>query len=153
LLPLTACGSDPTSGAAGPCGSIRREALDPKFLVHVLGDAPVQYTSDPPTSGPHQPTPEVDGVRPDALPRPLQVGILERGDVLLQHRPDLPAAQVARLERLAGKRVVVAPNPDLHAAVVATAWLYKRSCSSVDTAALQEFVHERLGKGPGSDAR
>lgn len=154
LLPLllTACGKDATSGADGPCGPIQREALDRQFLVHVLGDAEVQYTSDPPTSGPHQPTPAVDGVQAEAIPRAVQVGILEAGDVLLQHRPDLPADQLARLEALARDGVVVAPNPDLDIPVVATAWLYKRSCSSVDATALEEFVHDRLGKGPGSDA-
>jgi hypothetical protein len=152
LLALTAlaaagCGG---SGSSGACGPIRREALDKQFLVHVFGDAKVRYTSNPPTSGPHQPTPPVTGVQAEAIPKPVQVGLLEAGDVLLQHRPDLPAAQRTELEALAGPGVVVAPAADLPAAVVATAWVYKRSCSSVDTAALRDFVEARKGKGPGS---
>lgn len=143
---LLACGSG--SGSDGACGPIRREALDPQFLVHVLGDAPVEYTSDPPTSGPHQPTPEVSGVVTEPMSRPIQVGVLERGDVLLQHQPDLAADQLSELQALAGTGVVVAPNADLDEPVVATAWLYKRSCSSVDADALREFVEERQGKGP-----
>jgi hypothetical protein len=117
--------------------------------VHVLGDAgDLEYTSEPPTSGPHLPGPELEGVVPDPMSRPLQVGVLERGDVLLQHDPDLAADQRARLEDLAGDGVVVAPNPDLPAPIVATAWLYKRTCDTVDADALQEFVDERRGKGP-----
>jgi hypothetical protein len=44
----------------------------------------------------------------------------------------------------------VAPNPDLPDPVVATAWVYKRSCGSVDSAALREFIRARRGKGPGT---
>jgi hypothetical protein len=81
----------------------------------------------------------------EPLPRPVQVGILERGDVLIQHRPDVDAAALADL---AADRVVIAPNPDLPAPVVATAWLYKRTCTEPDVDALQAFVDARVGHGP-----
>ncbi|MGH9275923.1 MAG: DUF3105 domain-containing protein [Acidimicrobiales bacterium] len=146
LLMTAACGGGDGSGDA--CGPITREALDSAYLVHVLGTATdVQYTSDPPTSGPHQAGPDVDGVVDEPITRPIQVGILEQGDVLLQHGPDLPAADLADLKALGGPGVVVAPNPDLPAPVVATAWTYKRTCEAVDVAALQEFIDERVGKG------
>ena len=162
-LTLSSCGDDgggsadasttsttsTTSSTLEPvCGPIVEEALDPGFLMHVLGEEGVEYTTDPPTSGPHQAGPDVAGVLVDPLSRPIQVGVLERGDVLLQHRPDLPADQLAELEALAGDRVVVAPNPDLDDAVVATAWLYKRTCDAVEVDALREFVDARVGKGP-----
>lgn len=138
-----------SSGGEGACGPIRREALDPSYLVHVLGaDVAVDYTSDPPTSGAHQPGPPVDGAVDDPIALPIQVGILERGDVLLQHDPDLGADDLAALRDLAGEGVVVAPNPDLPDPIVATAWVYKRTCSAVDVGALEEFIDERAGNGP-----
>jgi hypothetical protein len=144
-LLVAGCGDDGDHA----CGPIRREALDPAYVVHVLGsDTHVEYTSEPPTSGPHQLAPPVEGVVDDPIPRPVQVGILERGDVLLQHDPDLDPDAVRRLEGLAGDGVVVAPNPDLPSPIVATAWVYKRTCDTVDVAALQEFIDERHGKGP-----
>ena len=149
LLALLACGGS-GNGGDGACGPIRREALDPDFLVHVRPDQEVAYTSDPPTSGPHQVTPPVTGAVEDPLPRPVQVGILEAGDVLLQHRPGLPADELEALRRLAGDHVVVAPNPDLDDAVVATAWVHKRTCTAVDVGALEGFVDARVGKGPES---
>lgn len=147
LVVAGACSAD--EGGSAACGPTTREALDPAYLVHVLeDDAGIEYTSDPPTSGPHQPGPAVGGRLDEPLARPVQVGILERGDVLLQHDPDLPAADLEALADLAGDRVVVAPNPDLPDPVVATAWLFKRTCDAVDATALQDFVDERVGKGP-----
>ncbi len=143
-LLAAACGEE-----EGACGPIRREALDPAYLVHVLGsETAVQYTSDPPTSGPHQPTPDVSGVADEPIPPPVQVGILERGDILLQHDPGLPRDELDTLRSLARDGVVVAPNPDLPDPVVGTAWVHKRSCSSVDVEALQELIDERSGRGP-----
>jgi len=145
---LTACGDDGGSGGSAGCGPATREALDPSYLVHVLGDADVDYTSDPPTSGPHQPSPAVGGAVDDAITRPIQVGILERGDVLLQYLPSLGDDELVELEALADDHVVVAPNPDLDDPVVATGWLFKQSCDSVDVEALTQFVAERVGNGP-----
>jgi hypothetical protein len=148
-LTVLAAGCGGADEPAGACGPITREALDPAYLVHVLGDAEgLDYLSDPPTSGPHQPAPPVSGVVTDPIARPVQVGILERGDVLLQHDPDLPADDLERLEGLAGPGVVVAPNPDLPSPVVATAWVARRTCDTVDVAALEEFIDERGGRGP-----
>ncbi len=144
---LSACGDD---GDAGACGPILREGLDPAYVVHVLGsDTDVEYRSDPPTSGPHQPAPSVEGVLDETLPRPIQVGLLEQGDVLVQYDPDAVSGEDREaVEGLASDGVVVAPGDELPDAVVATAWTAKRECSSVDVAALEEFVAERAGQGP-----
>src|SRR5687767_13357036 len=105
-LGVAGCGGD---GGGDACGPTTREALDPAYLVHVLGDdQSVEYTSDPPTSGPHMPSPPVEGVLDEPLSPALQVGVLERGDVLVQHDPDLAADDRADLEELAGSGVVVA---------------------------------------------
>ena len=131
------------------CGPIREEPLDPAYLVHVVGTGEdVEYTTDPPTSGPHKAGPPVEGVVAEPLPRPIQVGILERGDVLVQHAPDLTPEEQADLATVAGPGVVIAPNPDLPARVLATAWTHKRTCDAVDLDALQGFIEERRGKGP-----
>jgi hypothetical protein len=148
------CGDDGSSGrtgSGGGCESERREALDPASSVHVLSGPEPPYTSDPPTSGPHEPAPILTGVRDEPLPRPNQVGHLEAGGVLLQFEPGLDSTQVAALAGLAGEGVVVVPNEDLPAPIVATAWLVKQSCDTVDAAALGGFVDDHLGGGPGSD--
>lgn len=145
---LLAAGCGGTSSAGG-CDPITIEALDPAYLVHVLDDdVPLQYTSDPPTSGPHQPSPRISGARSTPLSASLQVGILERGDVLVQYGPELSAPDRTALEALARTGVVVAPNADLPEVVVATAWRAKRICPSLAIDDLDAFIAERAGKGP-----
>jgi hypothetical protein len=156
LLVLPACGDD-ADGIGGPaadgaaCGPDQQERVDPASANHVLagGDEP-EYTTDPPTSGPHEPGPVIGGVLDDPLSRPQQVGQLEAGAVLLQHR-DLTSDQLADLQALAGEQVIVAPNPDLPAPVVATAWTRKMTCEAVDAQALAAFAETHAGSGPGTD--
>lgn len=151
LLGLAGCGGDDAASAGGGCGRERREALDPSTAVHVLagGDEPA-YRTDPPTSGPHEPGLPLSGVLDEPLSRPAQVGALEAGGVLVQHR-DLDDAELTALADVAGEGVAVAPNPDLPERVVATAWLFKLSCDGVDVDAIEAFVDAHRGEGPGSD--
>lgn len=155
-LLLAGCGrgQDPTattdatpSTAPTACGRAVEEPLDPTSFNHVIpGATEPEYQSDPPTSGPHLPGGDTGGpVLTEPLSRPVQVGQLEAGRVLLQHRA-LSAAEQADLEALAGPTVLVAPNPDLPDRVVATAWRNRLTCSSVDTAALGDFIAAHAGK-------
>ena len=147
VVPVAACSSN---SSASSCQPAHTEPLNPA-LNHVLGGAPEPvYTTDPPTSGPHTPGALPHGVLMQALSRPAQVGALEAGDVLLQYR-DLSDRELRDLSQLAGDQVVVAPNPALPDRVVATAWLFKQTCSGVDTAILRGFVRTRAGHGPGTD--
>jgi hypothetical protein len=85
----------------------------------------------------------------EPVPKPTQVGILERGMVLVQYRPDVPPAAQQQLLGLAGAAVAVAPNPQLDRPIVASAWLYLLRCDAVDTAALGDFVATRTSGAPG----
>ena len=128
------------------CGAVVEEPLDPGSVQHLLPGAPeTVYVTDPPTSGPHRTGGLPTGAVDQPLPRPVQVGVLEGGGIVVQYRD--PADRAA-LASLAGDRVVVAPNPALPARVVATAWRHKLTCTGVDTDALRRFVDDRAGKGP-----
>lgn len=135
------------SAGSSPCGRPTEDPLDPNSLQHPLpGAPPPAYATEPPTSGPHQPG-RITGAVAGPLPRPVQVGALEAGQVLLQHR-DLAPADRRRLEALAGAQVVVAPNPDLPLPVVASAWRTRLLCRTVDVDALQRFAADHAGRGP-----
>ncbi len=145
-LPLMSC----SSGKSSACGQAHTEPLNPN-LGHVIASAAEpQYTTDPPTSGPHTPAATPAGVLTQPLSRPLQVGALEAGRVLVQYR-DLNDTDVQALAALGGDEVIVAPNPDLPDRVVATAWLNKQTCSAVDVPQLRGFIRNHQGRGPGTD--
>ena len=149
LLLLGSCGG---GGDGDSCGPETREPLDPGSVQHVLPGAPEPvYTTDPPTSGPHQAGGAVGGVHTTPLSRPVQVAVLEAGGVVVQH-DDLDPTGRARLEALAAQDVAVAPNPDLPSAVVATAWQHRLECGDADEASVEtveRFVGAHRGVGPG----
>jgi hypothetical protein len=145
---LAACGGG-SAAVEGACAPEVMEALDPGSARHVLPGGPEPpYTSDPPTSGAHLPGSEAQGALRQPLARPEQVAVLEEGGVLVQYR-DLADRERRRLEGLAAEDVVVAPNDQLDAPVVATAWRYRLRCTAVDPGALQRFVDAHRGGGPG----
>lgn len=132
--------------AASTCDAPISEPLDSESGRHLLpGAPPPTYTSDPPTSGPHSGAALPAGAVREPIPRPKQVGLLEGGSVLVQYR-DVDAGLVAQLEQLAdGQRVVVAPNPDLPAPVVLTAWTFKLTCTAYDGDTAAAFITEHAG--------
>lgn len=146
---LVGCGTASGDASEG-CGPVRREALDSRS-VHVLpgADEP-EYRTDPPTSGPHLAAPSTDDVRDEPIAAPVQVGLLEEGNVLLQH-VGLTADERSAVEALAGDGVIVAPADALpeDAAVIATAWVTKQVCTSVDVATLETFTADHVDQGPG----
>jgi len=149
---LYAAHSGPASDVGATCRRPSPEPVDPQSAVHLLPNAPEPvYRTDPPTSGPHVMNPTVEGAVAQPLPRPVQVGVLERGDVLIQYGPAVSGEAQAQLVGLAGDRVVVAPNPGLSASVVATAWHTKLNCGGVDASALQSFVASTEGARAGSN--
>jgi len=134
----------PWASGPGRCAAEVEDPLDPRSLQHALAGVSPTYATEPPTSGPHQPGRLPGGVVAEPLPGPVQVGALEEGQVLLQHR-GLVATERLRLEAFAGPLVIVAPNPALPSKVVASAWRTRQLCGGVDDAALVRFIDDHAG--------
>jgi hypothetical protein len=142
LASLVACSGDPNGACAQPV----REELDPGHLVHVIDPSTARFKTDPPTSGPHISGAAPTGVVDEPMAGAVQVAVLERGDVLIQHEDGLEATTRTVLNQLAGEHVVVARNPTLPSPIVATAWTYKLTCDALDQAALERFIRAHAGK-------
>lgn len=144
-------GASSTTTTSPACGPVTEDPLDPGSTRHVLPGGPEPaYATDPPTSGAHLGGALPSGAQTEPVSRPAQVAVLEKGGIVVQFR-DLPAPDRARLEALAGPDVVVAPNPDLPAVLVATAWLHRLTCAGADEDAVDavaRFIDDRRGKGP-----
>jgi hypothetical protein len=139
---LAACGGGSSSAS---CDQPVREELDPASLTHVIAADDARFRTNPPTSGPHVGTAAPTGALTESIPGAVQVAILEAGNVLVQYSPDLDAGGVEELRGLVADTVVVAPNAELPAPVVATAWTYKLSCEAVDLDAVGDFIDDHAG--------
>ncbi|MGZ4693419.1 MAG: DUF3105 domain-containing protein [Acidimicrobiales bacterium] len=142
-----------TSGSTGACAASVSEPLDPTAAIRLLPNAPEPtYDSDPPTSGAFVVGASVGATPSSPLSRPVQVGLLAQGKVLIQYGPSLPAADVADLQGLAGDDIVVAPNPTLASPIVATAWRVRQTCDQLDLSALRQFATVNANRAPDANA-
>ncbi len=123
----------------------------------------VVYTTNPPTSGPHNPEPAQDGIYdPGNTPAPEQlVHSLEHGRVQFQYAPSLPKAGRDEIEATFDEQLG-SFGPGYHAqvfenttkmpyAVAATAWTHVLGCKrftpqTID--ALRAFRARYTDKGP-----
>ena len=125
-----ACGDDGEHGVrrrAAAATSARSGSTPTRRAACTCSAAPEpEYLTDPPTSGPHAPAPSSVG-RARRAARPTRPGRAPRGRRRAPPaRAGLAPTELADLEALAGDGVVVVPNDDLPAPVVATAWLVKQ---------------------------
>ena len=150
VVTISVAGGSGSSSGPSTCGATASEALDPNSVVQLLPNArELEYLNDPPSSGAITVGPAVAPVSPDELTRPIQVGLLARGKVLLQYQPDgLSPDDLTLLESLAGDNVVVAPNTGLKTPIVATAWRKRMTCGAMDTAALAKFATVNANRAP-----
>lgn len=106
------------------------------------GEADAVYNSDPPTSGPHSPTPAPCGIYRQPVPDVSSLHSMEHGAIVVQYDPGLPQAQIEELEEIGhsvGGEIIVAPRPGNPAAVALTAWTNLLLLDRVDEAVISGF--------------
>jgi hypothetical protein len=122
----------------------------------------VTYKTNPPTSGNHNPTPAQDGIyrAGNSPPKENYVHTLEHGRIEFQYKPGTPAADVAKLRKLAeeplngaaGYHILLFENnTDMPDQFAATAWTKSISCPTLSAQALgamREFRTAFTDKGP-----
>jgi hypothetical protein len=138
--------------------------------THVAPGTKVPYATNPPTYGPHYPSPASDGeYKPkDTPPIGYLVHAMEHGRIEYQYRPGLPQPQVQQLESLfnegdgawaPGQMLLLFQNPTrMPYAVATTAWGHLLGCKTFNPSvfdALRDFRlaytnqgPEQLGTGP-----
>lgn len=147
--------SDPaaTSDSTGSCAASVRDPLDPTSAYRLLPNAPEPiYATDPPSSGAFVVGASADPTPTGPLSRPVQVGLLAQGKVLVQYGPTLSAADVVDLQGLAGEDIIVAPNPTMSSPIVATAWRLRQVCDQLDLSALRRFATVNANQAPDAAA-
>jgi hypothetical protein len=124
--------------------------------------AKVTYKTNPPTSGPHNPTPAEDGIYdPGNTPAKEKfVHTLEHGRIEIQYRPGTPKRTIDQLVTLFNEKVsgtegyhtlLFQNNTNMPYAVAATAWTQMLGCKSMNPKvfdAIRSFRSRYVDKGP-----
>jgi hypothetical protein len=154
-------GSPPPELQQGDLETAAREAnceldleLKDEGNTHVQDDT-VDYKTNPPTSGDHNPNPQADGGYLE-MPRPVDfVHSLEHGRIEIQYSPDLPEDEQLELKGVfdeSPQGVLFFPNPDMPYEVAVTAWTNMMTCDQYEGAAtldaIRDFRDIYRGNGP-----
>ena len=118
-----------------------------------------QYNSDPPTSGPHWPSPAPRGFYSTLVPDERLVHNLEHGYVVIHHNcnPALPECDrlMEDLERVfnPNQKVIVNYRPQTQSRIALTAWTRLDTMEEFDEVRIAEFIEAYQGKiGPERNA-
>jgi hypothetical protein len=140
---LSACSGSPESA----CGEVFEEEFDTQSSLHIAEGTEVKYLTWPPTSGPHTSGAIPSGNIAQPLSGPVQVSILEAGQVLIQYE-GASEGEIKDLTELAAENVVVARGERLPQKIVTTAWTTKQTCGGVDMGSHREFIEVYALPGP-----
>lgn len=123
---------------------------------HPLG--PVQYETNPPTSGGHHPVPASDGVYPAGVAPASEQAVhaLEHGRIAIQYVAGLAAQAVGALDNLArqngrGHVLLFQNNTAMQFPVAATAWRQLIGCRAINdrvAEAIGAFREQHANRAP-----
>jgi hypothetical protein len=111
------------------------------------------YSSDPPTSGPHDPRPIQPGIYDQPQPVPQLIHAMEHGAVVLWTgglSPTQRDALASLAADLAGRgygSLIVVPYPQLGVPIAMTAWGVLQMCLELDAPAIRHFVRDYYASG------
>lgn len=111
---------------------------------------PLSYKESPPMGGAHNVVWQNCGIYTVPLHNEHAVHALEHGAVWITYRPDLPAADVQRLQQFASDDyMLLSPYPGLPAPVVASAWNNQLKLTGADDPRLPQFI-KRFKNNPAT---
>jgi hypothetical protein len=125
--------------------------------THIPPDQDIDYKTNPPTSGNHDPTPAGDGVYdrpPNARTTKHFVHTLEHGRIIIQYDPALEKRRIDQLGGLFNDdpyHMVLIPNPRMPYTVAVTAWGHLLGCKKVNDKvfdAIRAFRDRYRDQGP-----
>ncbi len=154
-----------SSAATGADGLCVRQTFPPQGRQHVeeVSDD-FEYSSFPPTSGPHFPTPAVFNVYEDPVPEIRLVHNLEHGAVVVQYGSEVAPQTVQQIVDWYAESpegLIVAPLPEsmpdappppaeAQSKIFLTAWTHLATCSGFDEQPFTNFRDDY--RGPDGDA-
>lgn len=164
---LAACKDDsPPEDCTTTQGSCQSVACAPseRVGVHVELCTPIQFHSNPPTSGEHYGLWAQYDVYDTAVPRGLYLHSMEHGGVVLAYNCALhedcntltqtltdirnARGQDGDCDATTLNRILVTPDPDLDVAFAAAAWGHSLKAQCVDRPLIDAFIEDHYADAP-----
>lgn len=109
------------------------------------------YTSNPPASGPHWPSPAKNGVYDSALPDEQLIHNLEHGHIWIAYKPDTPDEVKNKLKEIVQKddwKIVMTPREANETMIALAAWGRVLKLDSPDYDKVESFIKTYRNRGP-----
>ena len=137
--------------ASAGCSAIETHEIEGN--EHVDEGTPVDYETNPPTSGNHYGTPADPGFYTNELARETLVHNMEHGQIVIWYRPDAPSSVIDDIESIADQERIATlavpyDNVPEGSNFSMTAWGASQNCDRVSQEVVDEFRRRFQGRGP-----
>lgn len=115
-------------------------------------EPPYEWSTNPPTSGWHAPSPYPAGFYEDEIPMPRIIHSMEHGAVIVHYRPDISEEEKAKLKEFFddndNKKLLVVPYSDMETKYALTSWQFIDKFDQYDQERIKTFLNDHHGNGP-----
>lgn len=121
--------------------------------LHIAEDSPLpEYTSNPPTSGPHFAQTARSGFRDNAISDQNVIHNLEHGDVWISYNPRITDSIIKELKPFGATKVIVTPREANDTDIALASWgrldKFDIENNTLPVERIKDFIKRYTGKGP-----
>jgi len=141
------------SKSAAPKGEDFSRAIPLMEASHIaVGSQLPEYTSNPPTSGPHYGQTARSGFRDEALPDQNIIHNLEHGDIWIAYHPRIAEEIVEELKQFGAAKVIITPREANETDIAVAAWgrldIFDIKNDTMPIERVKDFIKRYTNKGP-----
>lgn len=138
---------------AAPKGDDFSRAIPLLPAAHIPVDSPLpEYTSNPPSSGPHYAQTAHSGFRTEVIPDQNVIHNLEHGDVWIAFHPRIAESAQNDLKQFGAAKVIITPREANDSDIALVAWgridTFDLEGGAVSEERIRDFIKRYLNKGP-----
>jgi len=139
--------------STAPKGEDFSRAIELMEASHVaVGSSLPEYTSNPPTSGPHYAQTARSGFREDIISDQNIIHNLEHGDVWIAYHPRLSSVIKDELKQFGAAKVIIAPREENETDIAVAAWgrldTFNIENDALPAERIKDFIKRYTNKGP-----
>lgn len=141
------------SQSVAPKGEDFSRAIPLMEAIHVAADSQLpEYTSNPPTSGPHYGQTARSGFREEAISDQHIIHNLEHGDVWIAYHPRVSDEIKQELKQFGAAKVIITPREANDSDIALVAWgrldTFDTEGDIVPVLRIKDFIKRYTNKGP-----